>query len=45
MLNLEGQIVTEGETKKGRIEINTDTGLIENITETTGQADIILDDN
>lgn len=42
MLSIEGIIAQTGEKK--RIEINTETGLISKITELSGMADVILND-
>lgn len=44
MLTIEGKIVNFHNEKFGRIEINPDTGLIENVGDATGKADILLGD-
>jgi dihydroorotase len=44
MLSLEGLIVNKEEIARGRIEINTETGLIEKVGTTTGTADFIFKD-
>jgi dihydroorotase len=42
MLSLEGIIVENKELARRRIEINTETGLIERVTEPTGKADVVF---
>lgn len=42
MLSIEGKIVNHDKEESGRIEINTDTGLIEKVSAVTGKADILL---
>ena len=44
MLTIEGNIVGDNKPKRGRIEIDTDTGLISKISSPTGRADILLKD-
>ena len=44
MFSIEGIIVNTKETKRGRIEIDQDTGLIINVGKITGTADVVLKD-
>jgi dihydroorotase len=45
MLYIEGKIINYDGESQGRIEIDTETGLIQSIGEPTGQADIVLSDS
>ena len=44
MLSIEGNIVGIESVKRGRVEIDTDTGLIAKVSEATGTADVVLGD-
>jgi len=44
MFSIEGRIVNYNGEKKRRIEVNTNTGMIEKMEEPTGKADLLLQD-
>ena len=44
MFSIEGRIINHSGESKQRVEVNTDTGIVVKITEPTGSADLILQD-